>query len=165
MNPSASCRVNQFFFAIILMWYTRNVYIYFINWTVHMSDNLPERVQILGHVHIIRCLVVGNIFRLETCMNGLVKVPPYSKLNFQGKFSSPKTGVIPTTRNLQICVHVYHPRHCCEDWLTFGCFVPMIADHDLMKKSFGPMIADHDLVKKRLTIIFFKYNYLKYALL
>jgi hypothetical protein len=32
---------------------------------------------------------------------------------------------------------------------TFGCFVPMIADHNLVKKSFGPMIADHDLVKKR----------------
>ena len=30
-------------------------------------------------------LVVGNIFRLETCMNSLVKVPPYSKLNFQEK--------------------------------------------------------------------------------
>jgi hypothetical protein len=28
-------------------------------------------------------------------------------------------------------------------------FVPMIADHDLVKKSFGPMIADHDLMKKR----------------
>jgi hypothetical protein len=25
----------------------------FINWTVRMSDNLPERVQILGHAHII----------------------------------------------------------------------------------------------------------------
>jgi hypothetical protein len=34
---------------------------------------------------ICRFLVVGNIFRLETCMNSLVKVPPYSKLNFQGK--------------------------------------------------------------------------------
>ena len=54
-----------------------------------------------------------------------------------------------TTRNLQIHVHVYHPRHCCGDWLAFGCFVPMIADHDLVKKSFGPMIADHDLAKKR----------------
>ena len=32
--------------------------IYFnINWTVHMSDNLPERVQILGHAHII-CITV-----------------------------------------------------------------------------------------------------------
>jgi hypothetical protein len=29
----------------------------------------------------------------------------------------------------------------------------MIADHDLVKKSFGPMIADHDLVKKRQTIM------------
>jgi hypothetical protein len=34
---------------------------------------------------ICRFLVVGNIFRLETCMNSLVKVPPYSKFNFQGK--------------------------------------------------------------------------------
>jgi hypothetical protein len=34
---------------------------------------------------ICRFLIVGNIFRLETCMNSLVKLPPYSKLNFQGK--------------------------------------------------------------------------------
>ena len=57
--------------------------------------------------------------------------------------------MFPTTRNLQIRVHVYRSRHCCGDWLTFGCFVPMIADHDLVKKCFGPMNADHDLVKKR----------------
>jgi hypothetical protein len=29
----------------------------------------------------------------------------------------------------------------------------MIADHRLVKKSFGPMIGDHDLVNKRLTIM------------
>jgi hypothetical protein len=57
--------------------------------------------------------------------------------------------MFPTTRNLQIRVHVYRPRHYCGDWLIFGCFVPMIADHNLVKKSFGPMIADHDVVKKR----------------
>jgi hypothetical protein len=58
--------------------------------------------------------------------------------------------MFPTTRNLQIRVHVYRSRRCCGVWLTFGCFVPMIADHNnLVKKSFGPMIADHDLVKKR----------------
>ena len=56
--------------------------------------------------------------------------------------------MFPTTRNLQIRVHVYRPRHYCGDLLTFGCFVPMIADHNLVKKSFGPMIADHNLVKK-----------------
>jgi hypothetical protein len=33
----------------------------------------------------LQIVVVGNIFRLETCMNSLVKVPSYSKLNFQGK--------------------------------------------------------------------------------
>jgi hypothetical protein len=44
---------------IILMWYTRNIYI-FINWTLHMSDNLPERVQILCHMHIICITVLEN---------------------------------------------------------------------------------------------------------
>jgi hypothetical protein len=61
--------------------------------------------------------------------------------------------MFPTTKNLEIRVHVYRPRHYCGDWLTFGCFVPMIANHNLVKKSFGPMIADHDLVKKRSTIM------------
>ena len=42
--------------------------------------------------------------------------------------------MFPSIRNLQICVQVYRPRHCCGDWLTFGCFVPMIADHDLVTK-------------------------------
>ena len=42
--------------------------------------------------------------------------------------------MFPTIRNLQIRVHVYRPRHCCGDWLTFGCFVLMIADHDLVTK-------------------------------
>jgi hypothetical protein len=51
--------------------------------------------------------------------------------------------MFPTTRNLQIHVHVYRPRH------YFRCFVPMIADHNLVKKSFCTMIADHELVKKR----------------
>ena len=42
--------------------------------------------------------------------------------------------MFPTTRNLQIRVHVYRPCHYCGDWLTFGCFVPMIANYDLMTK-------------------------------
>ena len=38
---------------------TQNIFFYFvfINWTVCMSDNLSERVQILGHAHII-CITV-----------------------------------------------------------------------------------------------------------
>ena len=53
---------TNFVCAIILMWYTRNIFllasdIFFINWTVHKSDNLPKRVQILGHAHII-CITV-----------------------------------------------------------------------------------------------------------
>ena len=30
--------------------------------------------------------------------------------------------MFPTTRNLQIRVHVYRPRHCFGDWLTFVFF-------------------------------------------
>ena len=37
----------------------------FINWTVRMSDNLPERVQILGHAHII-CITV-RVDRIIYC--------------------------------------------------------------------------------------------------
>ena len=49
------------FFAIILMWYTRNIFLFFfINWTLRMSDNLPERVQILCHAHIICITVLEN---------------------------------------------------------------------------------------------------------
>ena len=63
MIISVSCRVNLlfFFFAQLFLCYTRNIFllasdIFFINWTVRMSDNLPERVQILGHAHI--CITV-----------------------------------------------------------------------------------------------------------
>ena len=34
-------------------------YIFFINWTLHMSDKLPKRVQILGHAHIL-CITVRD---------------------------------------------------------------------------------------------------------
>jgi hypothetical protein len=51
-----------FVFAIILMWYTRNIFLFFlINWTLRMSNNLPERVQILGHAHILCITVRDNI--------------------------------------------------------------------------------------------------------
>ena len=50
-----------FFIAIILMWYTRNIFLFFfINWTLCMSDNLSERGQILGHVHILCITVLEN---------------------------------------------------------------------------------------------------------
>jgi hypothetical protein len=35
-------------------------YLFFINWTLRMSDNLPERVQILCHAHIICITVLEN---------------------------------------------------------------------------------------------------------
>ena len=43
------------------MWYTRNIYTYcVINWTLHMNDNLPERVQILCHAQIICITLLEN---------------------------------------------------------------------------------------------------------
>ena len=50
-NLSVSCRLNQFLFC------NYSYIFFFINWTVRMSDNIPERVQILGHAHII-CITV-----------------------------------------------------------------------------------------------------------
>jgi hypothetical protein len=51
---------TNFFCAIILMWYTQNIFLFFfINWKLRMSDNLPKRVQILGHVHIL-CITVRD---------------------------------------------------------------------------------------------------------
>ena len=44
-----------FFVAIILIYL-----FFFINWTLRMSDNLPERVQILCHMHIICITVLEN---------------------------------------------------------------------------------------------------------
>ena len=60
-NLSVSCRVNQFFFLQLLLCGTHGIYIYlfFSSTTLRMSDNLPERVQILGHVHII-CITVQD---------------------------------------------------------------------------------------------------------
>jgi hypothetical protein len=50
-----------FVVAIIFMWYTRNIYIiFFINWTLRMSDNLPERVKIMCHANIICITVLEN---------------------------------------------------------------------------------------------------------
>ena len=83
MNIEESVRFMScepfFFGAIILMWYTRNIFllasnILFINWTVHMSDNLPERVQILGHTHII-CITVweNRIFCCQIFCDLLLK--------------------------------------------------------------------------------------------
>jgi hypothetical protein len=56
-----------FFFAIILMW---NIFLFFlINWTLCIGDNLPERVQILGHAHIL-CITIRCLSFLHEVMIG-----------------------------------------------------------------------------------------------
>ena len=48
-------------FSQLFLCGTHGIYIYiFINWTLRMSDNLPERVQILCHAHIICITVLEN---------------------------------------------------------------------------------------------------------
>jgi hypothetical protein len=56
--------------------YMTETYLFTISTTMTRKVNMHT---------ICRFLAVGNIFRLETCMNSLVKVPPYSTLNFQRK--------------------------------------------------------------------------------
>ena len=108
-------------------------------------------------------MIIRN--RFKSCFNTILKVILHQfwvKNIFLWKFNMEygstftklfmhvsSRNMFPTTRNRQVRVHVYRPRHYCGDWLTFGCFVPVIADHNLVKKSVGPMIADHDLMKKR----------------
>jgi hypothetical protein len=58
---SMSC--EPIFFMQLFLCGTHGIYIYiffFINWTVCMSNNLPKRVQILGHAHIIYITVREN---------------------------------------------------------------------------------------------------------
>jgi hypothetical protein len=56
-----SCRVNQFFFGnYSYVVHTEYIYIFFINWTLRMSHNLPERVQIMCHAHFICITVLEN---------------------------------------------------------------------------------------------------------
>jgi hypothetical protein len=87
-------------------------------------------------IHILFCIKV--ILHLH--QHWVKKCYPWKfNLEYCGTFTKlfmhvSSRNMFPTIRNLQIRVHVYHPRHCCEDWLNLGCFVPKIADHDLVTK-------------------------------
>jgi hypothetical protein len=53
---------DQFFCVQLFLCGIHGIYIYiyiyfFINWTLRMSDNLPKRVKILGHAHIL-CITI-----------------------------------------------------------------------------------------------------------
>ena len=49
---------NFFLQLFLFLCGTHGIYFFFfINWTLRMSDNLPKRVQILGHAHIL-CITV-----------------------------------------------------------------------------------------------------------
>ena len=130
-----------------------------LNLTFNTNQSINVTAIIFSTVFQLFCNWANNIVYLQNRFKVILhqfwvkKIFP-SKFNWEygGTFTKlfmhvSSRNLFPTTRNLQICVHVYRPRHYCGDWLTFGCFVPMIADHNLMKKSFVPMIADHDLVK------------------
>ena len=83
-----------------------------------------------------------EIFKVILHQFWVKKIFPWKfNLEYGSTFTKPfmhvsSRNMFPTTRNLQIHVHVYRPRHRCGDWLTFGCFVPMISDHDLVKKRY-----------------------------
>ena len=62
---------------------------------------------------ICRFLVAGNIFRLETSMNSLVKVPPYSKLNFQGEIFSTQNWCNITLKSGRSLIGLWEDRLNC----------------------------------------------------
>jgi hypothetical protein len=166
--------------------HTEYIFFFFINWTVRMTDNLPDRVQIWGHVHIICITVRENRIIYCQIFCDLLKKKIYipcvphknncqkklftrhetdrflnnhcqecvrayeasmivtflheamignhfwvknmfawnSNLEYGGIFTKLFTHVLsrnmfPTTRNRQIRVHVYRPRHCCGDFRMF----------------------------------------------
>ena len=80
--------------------------------------------------------------------HGLKKIFPWKfNLEYGGTFTKlsmhvSRGNIFSAMRNLQIRVHIYRPRHWCGDWLTFGCFVPMIAVHDLLAKRLTIMDAE-----------------------
>ena len=86
------------------------IYIFFINWTLRMSDNLPERVQILGHVHIIcitlreNRIICCQIYAFEQIFNvmqlNLVKI----KWHIKWKYLIQKFHDIRLSYYFQICV-------------------------------------------------------------
>ena len=51
---------TNFFLYLFLCGTYRFFFVFPINWTLRMSDNLPERVQILCHAHIICITVLEN---------------------------------------------------------------------------------------------------------
>jgi hypothetical protein len=48
------------FFLQLFLCGTHGILFFLINWTLRMNDNLPERVQILCHAHIICITVLKN---------------------------------------------------------------------------------------------------------
>ena len=66
---------TNFFCNYSYVVHTEYIFICFlINWTLRMSDNLPERVQILGHAHIL-CFTVreNRIFCCQIFYDLLLK--------------------------------------------------------------------------------------------
>jgi hypothetical protein len=79
-EPVCFMSCEPFFLVQLFLCGTHRIYFYmhptffFINWTVCMSDNLPERVQILGHAHIIYITVRENrIIRCQIFCDLLLK--------------------------------------------------------------------------------------------
>jgi hypothetical protein len=112
-NYSGTCLFHVvwtiFFLVQLFLCGTHGIYFYmhptffFINWTVCMSDNLPERVQILGHAHIIYITVRENriiccqIFcdlllksALERILNVMQLILAKFKWHIKWKYFNPK---------------------------------------------------------------------------
>jgi hypothetical protein len=88
--------------------HTEYIYIFFfINWTLRMIDNLPERVQILCHVHIICITVLEN--RIICCWI-------FCDLLLKNWFTGHETDRF-LNNHCQECVRAYLSIHDCLSFL------------------------------------------------
>jgi hypothetical protein len=95
-----------------------------------MSD-ARKNIFCVYHIRIIAPKKNGSRHETDRFLNNHCQELEYGSTFTKLFMHVSSRNMFPTIRNLQIRVHVYRPRHCCGDWLTFRCFVPMIADHDL----------------------------------
>jgi hypothetical protein len=65
-------------------------------WAWHKILTLSGRLSLMRNVQLMKKIYIYSVCTMHVSSRNM----------------------FPTTRNLQICVHVYRPRHYCGDWLT-----------------------------------------------
>ena len=110
-----------------------------------LADHACNLIYHIGNSHLK--VKPSSLFKVILHQFWVKKCFPWKfNLEYGGTFTKlfmnvSSRNIFPTIRNLQIRVHVYRPRHFCGDWLTFGCFVPIMTSWRNIKQSW--MLRKH----------------------